>query len=316
MSSEESDEGQSKDRPDLSNRGYSIRVAARMAGLTVDTLRMWERRYDFPSPTRNVAGNRIYVAADVDRLIMISRAIKLGYRAGEAIRLSGHELAQLLAAQPTVLGQDGRLTTSDVERLLSLIRSCEVDPFRSELRRTTGLVGTKRFVVELAAPLVEAVGEAWSMGKLRVLHEHLMTDVLSAHLRMLLHFQQSSRGPRLLLATLPREQHLLGVEMAALMACLAGASVESLGPNTPTGEVAEAATALRVQAVGLSISLAAARAAATTHVEWLAEQLPSTVGFWLGGKGAMLLDDLPSRVRVLRSWQDFDDAIEGLSRGL
>jgi MerR family transcriptional regulator, light-induced transcriptional regulator len=316
MNSEDSDERQSNDRLVLSNKGYTIRVAARMAGVSVDTLRMWERRYDFPSPTRNPTGNRVYAATDVERLILVARVIKLGYRAGEAMRLSGPELTQVLAAQPTTIGENGQVSTSDVERLISLIRACEVDVFRRELQRITGIVGTKRFIVELAAPLVEAVGEAWSTGKLGVHHEHLMTDILSAHLRLQLHFQQGSMGPRLLLATLPREQHALGLDMAALMACMAGASVEIVGPNTPTSDLAEAASALRVQAVGLSISLATARAAATSHIEWLAKHLPSTFEFWLGGKGATLLEDLPTRVRVLHNWQDLDAAVEGLSRGV
>jgi hypothetical protein len=52
------------------------------------------------------------------------------------------------------------------------------------------------------------------------------------------------------------------------------------------------------------------------HVAWLAEHLPKPIGLWLGGMGATLLEELPSRVKVLDDWKAFDDAIEGLTRGL
>jgi MerR family transcriptional regulator, light-induced transcriptional regulator len=301
------------------DEGYSIRVASRMSGITVDTLRMWERRYDFPSPQRNGVGNRIYTDADVARLTMISRAMKLGYRVGEAIRFSDQQFAQILAEQPIARngrGESGAQATAEVERLLSLIRSHKIEQLRHELRRITAVIGARRFVVEIAAALAETVGIAWAMGELSIYQEHLMTAALSTHLRGLLQIQQGAVGPKILLTTLPREQHGLGLEMAALMASMSGASVETLGPDSPTSEIAQAAAALHAQVVGLSVSVAAARSAATAHVEWLAEHLPKPLGFWIGGKGAALLEGLPTRVRVIHDWQELDLAIEGLSRGL
>jgi MerR family transcriptional regulator, light-induced transcriptional regulator len=297
-------------------KGYSIRVASRMTGLSVDTLRMWERRYDFPSPIRNGAGNRLYGEADVERLILVARAMKIGYRAGEAIRLTNKDLAQLLASHPTAPSNASDANSAEVERLLNLVRSDEIDLLRTELRRMTGVIGAKRFVVEVAGPMLDAIGYAWASGALRVHQEHLASAALATHLRLLSLLHAGANGPRLILATLPREQHSLGLEMAALMAALGGATVETLGPDAPTSEIAQAASALRVQAVGLSVSLATAPPAVSAHVAWLAEHLPTPIGLWLGGKGATLLEELPSRVKVLRDWTDLDDAIVGLARGL
>src|SRR6187200_3341730 len=77
--------------------GYSIRVASRLTGLSADTLRMWERRYGFPKPERNDSQIRVYSEADIERLILVGRALKAGYRAGEVIRRPIDELKQLLA---------------------------------------------------------------------------------------------------------------------------------------------------------------------------------------------------------------------------
>jgi MerR family transcriptional regulator, light-induced transcriptional regulator len=297
-------------------KGYSIRVASRMVGLPIDTLRMWERRYDFPAPTRDSSGNRVYSEADVARLLMISRAVKLGYRAGEAIRLSDHDLGQLSAASSAWDSVAGESLDSVASALLSLFRSRGMGIFRRELRRIAGTIGARRFVTEVAGSLLDAVGQAWSSGELRIFEEHLISSAISSELRLMSHLQENSTGPRILLGTLPREQHALGLEMAALMVSLAGGQVEALGPDAPPSEICQAAESLGVQAIGLSVSQASAQTAVLGHVEWLADRLPPTLGLWLGGRGAGVLDELPRRVRVIRDWRDLEDAVRGLARGL
>jgi DNA-binding transcriptional MerR regulator len=38
---------------------YNIGVVSRMTGIPENTLRMWERRYNFPTPTRTDGGRRL-----------------------------------------------------------------------------------------------------------------------------------------------------------------------------------------------------------------------------------------------------------------
>jgi len=47
---------------------YQIAAVARMTGLTVDTIRAWERRYALVAPARDEAGIRQYGRADIARL--------------------------------------------------------------------------------------------------------------------------------------------------------------------------------------------------------------------------------------------------------
>ena len=47
---------------------YRSGTAARLAGIPVDTLRMWERRYNVVGPQVSERGHRRYAAEDVDRL--------------------------------------------------------------------------------------------------------------------------------------------------------------------------------------------------------------------------------------------------------
>jgi DNA-binding transcriptional MerR regulator len=65
---------------------YSISEAAAAIGVSVPTLRSWERRYAFVTPERTPGGHRRYSEEDVDRLrtfVEVSRR----RRAGSSARL-------------------------------------------------------------------------------------------------------------------------------------------------------------------------------------------------------------------------------------
>ena len=47
---------------------YRIGAVARLTGISPDTLRIWERRYDIVDPQRTPKGGRLYSQQDVTRL--------------------------------------------------------------------------------------------------------------------------------------------------------------------------------------------------------------------------------------------------------
>ena len=51
----------------------SIAAVERETGLAKDTLRVWEKRYGFPAPLRDAAGDRLYPSAQVVQLKLIRR---------------------------------------------------------------------------------------------------------------------------------------------------------------------------------------------------------------------------------------------------
>ncbi|PTT81921.1 hypothetical protein DBR42_17435, partial [Pelomonas sp. HMWF004] len=55
----------------------SVGIAAveRDTGISKETLRVWERRYGFPAPWRDAAGERLYAPEQVQRLRLIKRLL-------------------------------------------------------------------------------------------------------------------------------------------------------------------------------------------------------------------------------------------------
>jgi MerR family transcriptional regulator, light-induced transcriptional regulator len=270
---------------------------------------MWERRYGFPKPERNESQVRVYTDADIERLALISRALKVGYRSGEVIRRNSEELRALLdTSAGAEVAHDQRTPT--IDSLLSLLLEDDPAGLNDGLRQSVALLGPKQFLTAVAAPLIEHVGMAWAAGRLQVRHEHLLSQVLSSKLHSLLSaYGNHSIAPVVLLGTLPDEQHGLGLDMVALYLALAGATPRVLGVNTPPDQLAAAAVALSADVVGISISEASDLALSDVHLRRLASSLPSRLEIWVGGKNARKLSSRIPRIRHVVTWQDLDESV-------
>ncbi|MFO0569742.1 MAG: MerR family transcriptional regulator [Polyangiaceae bacterium] len=289
--------------------GYSIRVASRLTGLSSDTLRMWERRYGFPKPERNPAGVRVYSPEHVERLMLVARTLKAGYRAGEVVTRSRDELAELLASTATA-GVGAANTPSNVQSLLQRLTRDDLEGMLAELRQAVATLGPKRFLVEVAAPLIERVGEAWATHKLEIRHEHMLSAALSTQLRVLASaYEGVTRSPLVLLCTLPGEQHALGLEMVALYLSLSGATPRIVGADTPPDQILEAVRRTNAQVVGISVSGAADLEAVQADLGWILGELPSSTRLWVGGRRAKSLSLRHPRLEVLVGFEDLDRAL-------
>ena len=82
---------------------YRSGVAARLAGLAVETLRVWERRYSLSETHRSEHGQRLYSAAQVRRLGLLKQLVDQGHPIGAIAAFPVAQLEVLLAAP--ALGQ-------------------------------------------------------------------------------------------------------------------------------------------------------------------------------------------------------------------
>lgn len=81
--------------------GYRSGVAARLAGLPVETLRVWERRYSVSDVDRSPHGQRLYSADQVRRLGLLKRVVDQGHAIGTVAKLEADELIALAGAAPS-----------------------------------------------------------------------------------------------------------------------------------------------------------------------------------------------------------------------
>jgi MerR family transcriptional regulator, light-induced transcriptional regulator len=257
----------------------SISAVERDTGLSKDTLRVWERRYGFPEPLRDGNGERVYPVSQVERLRLIRRLMDRGHRPGKIISLSLQDLTDLGSRS-----LHEQRVTQDIEIFLRLIRGHQLPELRRHLSQTLMRQGLQRFVMDTVAPLNEAVGDAWMRGEFAVFEEHLYTEQVQSVLRTAMGpMQPQGRGPRVLLTTFPNESHSLGMLMVEALLAVEGASCIPLGAETPIPEIVRAASAHKVDIVGVSFSAAFSEKQAIAGLSELRDMLDARVLIWAGG---------------------------------
>jgi DNA-binding transcriptional MerR regulator len=75
---------------------YRSGVAARLAGLSVETLRVWERRYNLSDTTRSAHGQRLYTHEQVRHLGLLKQLVDQGHAIGVLAGLGIDQLNDLL----------------------------------------------------------------------------------------------------------------------------------------------------------------------------------------------------------------------------
>src|SRR5690606_10829807 len=133
-------------------RAMTIADVERDTGIGKDTLRVWERRYGFPRPQRDVQGERRYAPAQVEKLRAIKRLIDAGHRPG---RLVSRTLAQLQALSDGTapVATAGGVRADEVDSLLELLARHDSGALRDALAGAEARHGLRSFVMDVVAPL-------------------------------------------------------------------------------------------------------------------------------------------------------------------
>jgi len=273
---------------------FAIGTAERDTGIGRDTLRMWERRYGFPTPVRNDKGERVYSGEQIRRLQLIRRLLDRGLRPGKVVPLDAPALNALAATPP---GAGAREVVADVARLLTLAAEGDLTGLEAALEQALAREGLRGFVLHTFAPLSVAVGERWAQGQLQIFEEHLLSGQLAAFIAVAMNRIGRPPGdPEVVLATLPGERHGLGLSMVEALLWHEGRATLNLGTEVPVDQLLAAVQRSGARTVALSFSACYSRTSLRADITELAARLPPGTALWVGGAGAQGLRRLPPAV--------------------
>jgi DNA-binding transcriptional MerR regulator len=270
---------------------YPIRAVAKLTGISPETIRAWERRYQAVVPERTDRG-RQYGPAQIERLRRLNQLVQRGHAIGTIAALTDEEL-DALETLPDLRSE--RLASSSGkthELLFPVIAAIEAfDSARAsdELGRLAAVLAPRDFVYQAVLPLMQEVGTRWHDGRFAIAQEHLVSQLLRNLLGgMIRMFRPSSSSRKMLVAAPAGEQHEFGILAAAMLAAMGGIEPVYLGVDLPAREIATGARLVVAPVVLLGLTVATDQSAA--EVETLARTLPATTALWLGGAAAASLD--------------------------
>lgn len=272
---------------------HSIGDVARQTRLTHHVIRAWERRHSAITPTRTASGHRLYSAEDIERLKLLKHLIDGGHTIGAIAQLPTDRLKELslrTEAPPMPL-KSSREKQAEIEEI---VRDCLEGARRLNARMidkclNQALIRFSQPVLlnQVMVPLMYRIGQHWHEGTLRVVHEHLASNVIQTFLLNLIKSSRSVEGAaRLLVATPSGQRHEVGALLAAATASRLGWKVIYLGADLPTEEIALAAHQTKARAVALSLTYPGDDLTLRLDLQRLAEALEGQCPLILGGAAA------------------------------
>jgi len=291
---------------------YSIKAAAQATGLTVETLRAWERRYRVLEPKRDSSGHRIYTACNLSRLRRLRETIDRGHQISKIAHLSDEQLCCLLS-EP----EEAHPTEADAAQVLVARILCAVDQYRAPecdqaVAMAFALLPATEVMRDVLGPALREVGERWHRGELTVGQERIASGAARRQLSSLLKtFLSFAQGPSVVFATLSGEQHEIGILMHAALAASRMLRTHYLGPDMPPEEIGNFARRVKASAVAISLVMPAAVEGALRQLGVLRRSLPANVEIWIGGGAARAVDpaELPAGSIYMADSGDFDERV-------
>lgn len=194
---------------------YNIGVVSRMTGISMATLRAWERRYDFPESERTAGGHRLYSEKDVLRLRWVKERIDEGMQTAQAINALRHQetigrLTPTLSysSPEEALAMTGTHLEIYRPRLMDALTRGDTNAADMVLSEALVLSNPEDLILDVINPVLSFIGEAWAEGKINVADEHFATNYLRQRLLMWMVGGPPARSePKIILACAPSEWH-------------------------------------------------------------------------------------------------------------
>ncbi len=237
---------------------YTIKQAAARSGLSIATIRAWERRYGVVVPERTAGGYRLYDDEAIDRLVAMRRLVEVEdlrpsqaadlVRAG-GVAYPGRSSAAVAGGVPA--GGDVRLRGGDstdrmVEELRQATRRLDVGSIERILDEAFAAERFEAATATVVYPALRAIGEDWASGAIDVAMEHAASETIR---RRLARFYDAavdrSSSFDVIVGLPPGSRHEIGAMGFAVAARRRGLGVLYLGADVPVGSWVRTADAMR-----------------------------------------------------------------------
>lgn len=264
---------------------FSIKAIASLTGLSTETLRAWERRYQAIIPGRNENGRRFYSQHDLDKLALLANLTRQGHAISKISNFSVEQLRKLLNASDE--NTDGQRVFA--EQIVEALLDYRIDRCEQLLKRALLANEPLAYLRDILTPALNHVGQLWHEEKLSIAQEHIFSACVNRILLGMVNNLHSISGnrPGMLFATPSGEPHEFGLLMCSLLAAEQHYNCYYLGANVPSVDIIAAAKKLNVEIIVLSLQKNPPDAETLAETVFLMDMLSTDkVCIWLGGRGA------------------------------
>ncbi len=206
---------------------YNIGAVSRMTDVAETTLRVWERRYDFPNSSRTDGGHRLYSQNEVIRLQWVKSRIDEGMQISQAIKALHHteqEGRSIGVHVPPLTSpvNNGDNFSAFYDRLLNTLRQHDIAYADRVIAEALTVYSLEHIIIHLISPIMNAIGSMWERDEIDISSEHFITNYLRQRLLQWMRIAPPKYNvDQVILACAPGELHegsllMLGVLLSRL----------------------------------------------------------------------------------------------------
>jgi DNA-binding transcriptional MerR regulator len=267
--------------------GFTIKLVAARTGVSVHTLRAWERRYGVPTPNRHSDNRyRLYDEQDIADVVWLKHQVEAGIPPAQASALLRQRHTPPRATAVPEMAQP--IAATQAALLDAFIQSDQASA-RRILDEAFALFTPEQVARQIIEPTMRGIGARWAQNETTVWQEHLASNLIQQKLFAILQSQPALpvTTPTLVAACAPNEEHVIGLLTFALLAQRQGWRVIFLGQGTPLSEINALARA-QLDPVVVSVTTALGLAGL---IPWLDSTQRPNVPLIFGGR---IVDALPT----------------------
>lgn len=226
---------------------YNLKVVLRETGMSAHTLRVWERRYGLPKPSRTPGGHRLYSQRDIETVKWLKARQAEGLSISRAVAL--WKKLEAAGVDP-LAGAESTAAVSEAPEAVDALReawiaSCmDFDEARAEqvLHQAFALYPVEMVCTELLQRALVEIGERWYRRQATVQQEHFASALVQRRLDALIAAAPSpTRAQTVLVACPPGELHTIPALLLTLFLRRRGFPVVYLGADVPLDRLEDVA---------------------------------------------------------------------------
>lgn len=269
---------------------YSVKQAAELTGLTLNQVRLWERRYKLVSPERADNGYRLYSQLDLEILRFARRETQKGI----SIQVIADQIRTDHDAVMKQLREEKRITprkvfASDPRRLpnydlmIHAISNGDTQKFEHLLIQAQAGKSFSEALRNVDLPILARIGELTMRNEINITGSHLASAIIRRRILSQVQNLGSPKGVKpVILACAPDDYHELGLLCCMLELTQQMVASLYLGPNVPLEEISHYCETLEPRAILLSV-VAPIDDAEAERIAGHLSKIPGDIPIGLGG---------------------------------
>ncbi|MCQ8127519.1 MerR family transcriptional regulator [Methylomonas rivi] len=265
---------------------YSIKAITSLTGLTAETLRAWERRYDCITPKRSENGRRSYSQLDLEKLKLLVNLTRNGHAISKIANLSCEQLRQYQHQSPE---QNDQQQTNLFNQLVDALKNYRIERCEQLLKRAQLAYEPLDYARDVLLPALHLIGQLWHEEKINIAQEHMFSNCVKRIVLTMVNnlHQPSKQNPSMLFATPSGEPHEFGILLGCLVAAAQQYTCYYVGPDLPSRDIIDACRHLKPSVIVLGMVKNPPEAQTLIQLDQLTEFAETGAAkIWLAGAGA------------------------------